>query len=233
MPDDRPYAGGLYGGISVHAETRRQGSGGWFDNLDGVELDLGMVGPAALGEEVQNTVHYIIGVSQSNGWDHELDNEPGVVLIYERKWRPAPWSVAGFEMDVVPSLGGSVGNVLTQASMGAILRFGDQLSVDYGPPHVRPSLTGLAAIEAVDGLAWYVIGGAEGRLVAHNIFLDGNSFSDGPAIDRRPFVGDFQAGVAVVYGPARLAFTHVLRTREFDQQRRGDRFGAISLSVRF
>ena len=126
-----------------------------------------MVGPAALGEDVQNTVHYIIGVSQSNGWDHQLDNEPGVVLIFVRKWRAAPWSVVGFEVDVVPSLGGSVGNVLTQGSMGAILCLGDQLSVDYGPPHVRPSLTGLAAIEAVDGLAWYVFSGAEGRLVAH------------------------------------------------------------------
>lgn len=230
---DRPYAGWLYGGISVHAETTRRFNGATLSILDGIELDLGVVGPAALGEEVQNTVHYIIGVSQSNGWDHQLHNEPGVMLIFERKWRPEPWLIGGLQADVVPSLGGTIGNVLTQASAGAILRLGEQLSVDYGPPHVRPSLSGLAAIDDVDGLAWYVFGGAEGRLVAHSIFLDGNSFSGGPAIDRRPFVGDVQAGAALVYGPARLAFTHVFRTREFDQQRRGDRFGAISLSVRF
>ncbi len=39
---DRPYAGWLYGGISIHAETRRQFKGARLDVLDGIELDLGM-----------------------------------------------------------------------------------------------------------------------------------------------------------------------------------------------
>ena len=231
--DDRPYAGWLYAGISVHAETTRQRNGVSIDTLDSVELDLGIVGPESFAQDVQNSYHDLIGVSRSNGWDHQLKNEPGVALIFERKWRPTPWRFGGLEADVIPSAGGSLGNVMTQVNLGGIARLGQSLDVDYGPPHVRPSLSGLAAVDGGGDLAWYLFAGAEGRLVARNIFLDGNTFADSHDVDKKPLVGDFQVGAAVVWRGVRLAYTHVFRTKEFDGQRRADRYGALSLSVRF
>ena len=231
--DDRPYAGWLYAGISVHAETTRQRNGLTIDTLDSVELDLGIVGPESFAEDVQNGYHDLIGVARSNGWDHQLKNEPGVALIFERKWRPAPWRFDGLEFDLIPSAGGSLGNVMTQFNLGAMVRLGQSLDVDYGPPHVRPSLSGLAAVAPSDDLAWYFFAGVEGRVVARNIFLDGNSFADSHDVDKKPLVGDLQVGAAVVWRGVRLAFTHVFRTKEFDGQRRADRYGALSLSVRF
>ena len=38
---------------------------------------------------------------------------------------------------------------------------------------------------------------------------------------------------AVVFPGVRITYTHVFRTREFKGQRRADRFGAVSLSIRF
>jgi hypothetical protein len=231
--DDRPYAGWLYAGISVHAETARRRNGISIDRLDSVELDVGIVGPGSFAEDIQDGYHDLIGVARSNGWDHQLDNEPGVALIFERKWRPAPWRAGDLEFDIIPSAGGSLGNVMTQFNLGAMVRLGQSLDVDYGPPHVRPSLSGLAAVAPGDGLAWYLFAGVEGRAVARNIFLDGNSFADSHDVDKKPLVGDFQVGVALVWRGVRLAFTHVFRTKEFDGQRRADRYGALSLSARF
>jgi hypothetical protein len=231
--DDRPYAGWLYAGISVHAETARRRNGISIDRLDSVELDVGIVGPGSFAEDIQDGYHDLIGVARSNGWDHQLDNEPGVALIFERKWRPAPWRTGALEVDLIPSAGGSLGNVTTQLNLGAMVRLGQSLDVDYGPPHVRPSLSGLAAVAPGDGLAWYLFAGVEGRAVARNIFLDGNSFADSHDVDKKPLVGDFQVGVALVWRGVRLAFTHVFRTKEFDGQRRADRYGALSLSARF
>src|SRR3546814_10706131 len=100
LVDDRPYAGWLYGAISVHAETRADAPGTEPDTLDTVELQLGMVGPYAFGEEVQNAFHRLIDVAEAQGWDNQLDNEPGVMLIGERRWRSTPLAIGGLSADV-------------------------------------------------------------------------------------------------------------------------------------
>ena len=231
--NDRPYAGWVYGGISVHAETRRTGSNPSPDTLDTVELDIGIVGPYALGRQVQNGVHELISVAASNGWGHQLDNEPGVMLIGERRWRPSPWRALGLELDMIPHIGGSLGNVMSFASAGAMFRVGQDLNIDYGPPLIRPSLSSLASVERTADFAWYVFAGAQARGVAHDIFLDGNTFSSSHSVDKKRLVGDFQLGAAIIYHGARLAITQVFRTREFEGQRQADRFGSVSLSIPF
>lgn len=231
--NDRPYAGWLYGGISMHAETKRQKRSLFTDTLDTLELDFGIVGPYALGRQVQNGVHELINVANSNGWGNQLDNEPGIMLIGERRWRSEPMRPFGLELDVIPHIGGSLGNVMTYAGAGTMVRFGQSLDVDFGPPMIRPSLSGLAAVDKPVGFAWYLFAGAQGRAVARDIFLDGNTFSDSHSVDKKTFVGDFQIGAAIAIDNARLAVTQVFRTRKFKCQRQPDRFGAVSLSVRF
>jgi lipid A 3-O-deacylase len=231
--EDRPYAGWLYGAVSLHAETPRRFFGHDAKALDSVELSAGIVGPQAYGEDVQNNVHDLIGVARSNGWNNQLKNEPAVALFFERKLRPAPTRFAGMEADVIPHFGGSVGNVFTMGNIGATFRIGQQLGLDYGPPHIRPTLSGLAAVESNDKLGWYFFAGGEGRAVLRNIFLDGNTFADSHNIRKKPFVGSLQFGFSLAYKGARLAFSHVFLSKEFDTQRRSDRYGAITLSKNF
>ena len=72
----------------------------------------------------------------------------------------------------------------------------------------------------------------DGRAVAHDMFLDGSLFREGPHVDdRRTVVGDLQAGVAVHYRSVQLAFTFVNRTEEFVRQDGPQRFGAVSISI--
>ena len=122
---------------------------------------------------------------------------------------------------------------MTFAGAGTILRIGDGLDVDFGPPLIRPSLSGLAAVERRSGLAWYAFAGLQGRAVAHDITLDGNTLANSHSVDRKIFVGDAQLGVAVIYRGVRLAVTQIFRTKECDGQRQADRFGASSLSANF
>src|SRR5262245_20102800 len=79
-PRDRPYAGWLYLGADLLQDTDKR-------MLEHVELQVGVVGPAALGKQVQRQWHEFIGDTEPLGWDSQLANEPGVVLSYERKWR--------------------------------------------------------------------------------------------------------------------------------------------------
>ncbi|MBH54383.1 MAG: hypothetical protein CMI18_08555 [Opitutaceae bacterium] len=46
-----------------------------------------MVGPAALGEEIQNFVHDRRGIPRANGWDNQIGNELGLNVIFESRQR--------------------------------------------------------------------------------------------------------------------------------------------------
>lgn len=227
-PRDRPYAAWAYLGAILATEGA--------DRLDTVELDLGVVGPAAGGRDVQNGFHTLINVPKANGWAHQLHDEPGIVLSAERRWRFAapPVLPLHLEADAIPIVGASAGNVMTYANAGAMLRIGQGLGVDFGPPRIRPALPGSPGAGATaNGYGWYLFAGVDGRAVAHDIFLDGNSFRASPSVNKKPLVADFEAGFAVLIGRARMTYTYVQRTPEFDGQSGPDRFGALSFSWRF
>ncbi len=233
VPNDRPYAGWLFVGASLHAETSHIEGADRLDMLDSVEMTLGIVGPHAYGKEIQNTYHHVIDVDESNGWDHQLKDEPAINFVFERRWRPLGYRFGSFEADAIPHIGGSLGNVFTFASTGAILRVGQGIKRDYGPAHIQPSMSGLEAIEPWEGLSWYLFGGVEGRTMLHNIFLDGNTFADSHSVDRNILVGDSQFGLAIAYGQMRAALAYVIRTKEFDGQKENDQFGALNVSWHF
>ncbi|MCZ8124104.1 MAG: lipid A deacylase LpxR family protein [Magnetospirillum sp.] len=230
---DRPYSGWTYLAAALTSDLGGEGKG----RLDTLELQLGLVGPQSFAEQTQKEWHKLIGARPPLGWNNQLRNEPGVALFYERKWRRQETPIARIgwlEIDATPHIGGSVGNVFTYAAAGATFRIGNDLSVDYGPPRIRPGLAGSMHIDPPgDGFAYYAFFGFEGRAVARDITLDGNTLARSHSVDRRPLVGDLQMGVAALVGPMRGTFSYVMRTREFDGQRSPDRFGALSISYRY
>ncbi len=227
IKDDRPYAGWLYGSVGVTYETDNE--------LNFVELTAGMLGPASLAEETQKFIHKNITNSpEPKGWDNQLKNEPGLMLTYERKWKSLlEFSPFGVGVDFTPHAGVTLGNIITQGTLGGTFRIGYDLPADYGPPRVRPSISGSDFFEPNNKFSWYFFAGAEGRGVARNIFLDGNTFTESHHVERIPFVADAQIGVAMIYSKARIAYTHVFRSQEYKGQDSADQFGAITVSFRF
>ena len=230
--NDRPYAGWLYVGIGL---IKRHNSGriAIFDTL---ELDLGIVGPESFAEDIQVWWHKNISESsRPAGWDNQLKNEPGILLNVERKWRMelTPPDYEGLQVDFLPNVGAALGNVYTYASVGGMFRFGVNLPVDYGPPRIRPGAQGsdFFQYDKKKAVSWYAYAGVEGRVLATNIFLDGNTFTDSHSVDKKYFVGDLHVGFVLVIYHVRLAFSQVFRTSEFDGQKELDEFGSINLSV--
>lgn len=225
---DRPYAAWLYAAVGLVGDTGRK--------LDTVEFSVGVVGPAALGEPLQRWVHGIIASPDPQGWDNQIANELALQLFYERKWR-VPWKpgwldALGLETDFTPHVAGALGNVFVQAATGGTLRLGSDLPADYGAPRIRPSVPGSEFFVPRRDVSGYLFAGLEMRGVLHNIFLDGSTFADGHSVEKNLLVGDFQGGAAVVLFGTRIAFTYVVRTREFVGQNEVDKFGAITLSFR-
>ncbi len=225
--DERPYAGWLYGSFGLLAESDAQ--------LDQFELAVGMVGPASGARQAQTLIHQIIDANEAKGWDTQLGNELGIILSYQRSWhrQRVPAAFAGLDMELIPHAGGAIGNIHTYANAGATVRLGSHLPRDYGPPHIQPSLPGSGFFLPHDGFGWYVFAGLEGRLVARNLFLDGNSFKNSRKVEKEPWVGDLQFGVVLTWPGLRLAYTHVLRSQEFKEQDEDDNYGSFSVSMPF
>lgn len=226
LPDQHPYAGWLYGEFSVLADRGHA--------LDVMTLTLGVVGPHAFGEEVQNSFHRWIRGSEAQGWANQLRDEPALILSFDRIWRPIAARPGGrLSFDITPHAGISVGNALTQAKAGLSFRFGSGLENDYGPPRVRPSVSNGGFIERKPRVTWYFFAGGEARGVARNIFLDGNTFRDSLSVDKRPFAADAQGGFVIQVDRFQGAYTYVWRRREFETQDDPQKFGVLSFSVIF
>lgn len=233
IPDDRPYAAWLYLGLSVHSVY--QGAEG-AARQDVFSIEAGILGPSALGEQIQNTYHDLIGVDLSNGWDNQLKDEPGLKLGFARKWRSAHWDMSAdgtYEADVIPHVSVSLGNIATDIGIGGLVRYGENLQDDFGPPRIRPGLPGSETFGRTGALDWYLFAGGELRAVAHDIFLDGNSWKDSHSVDKEFLVADLQTGFALLFDRFRLTYTHVFVSPEFRQQSQWDQYGALTLSLNF
>jgi lipid A 3-O-deacylase len=238
IPNDRPYAAWLYSSFALQQTYKRVDPKTNKEEpvrLDTLQLDLGLIGPAAGGEFVQNNFHRLIGVATANGWANQLHNEPTIGLTFERRWRTGRGVVfedPKLEYDIVPRLGVALGNAATYASAGGTIRIGKDLRNDFGPTRARPALPGSEGFIG-EGFGWYFFFGAGGEAVARNIFLDGNSDGNSLSVTHRPFVGEAQAGIAILINGMRISYTQVLRTPEFFERNRWDQFGSFNIAFRY
>ena len=231
IPGDRPYAAWLHSDFSLIHDTD--------DARSVLGLSLGVVGPSALGKVVQNGFHNIIGDTPNLGWRNQIKDEPAVELFAERTWRiplyRAP-ALGGLETDVLPSVTLGAGTVRDYAQAGFSVRLGQGLASDFGSPRIRPGLTGTDAYLPTRPFAWYVFAGADGQAIARDVFLDGSTFrnSPGPHVTKRPLVGEFEGGLAVMAYGVRVTYTQTWQTEEFRRQKAGlFNFGSLALSAKF
>jgi hypothetical protein len=237
--NDRPYAAWLYASFLLQYTYKQHDPKSGTDEprrLDSLQLDLGVIGPAAGGEFAQNNFHRLIGSPQAAGWANQLHNEPTLDLAFERRWRVGRTTLLEqpkLEADVVPRIGASLGNVAIYADVGGTARLGRNLRDDFGPPRPRPALPGSEAFIGDGSFGWYLFAGFDGYAVGRNIFLDGNTDGQSLRVSHRPFVGEFQAGLAMTWRGVRLTYTQVARTPEFYEQGRFDMFGSINVTFRY
>lgn len=208
QPFDRPWAAWLYlGGVAQRVQQNK---------LDTVEIDVGMVGPAALGEPFQTHWHQLIGSPQPQGWGNQIPNEPAFLVSYLQKRKYG----ASSGIEFIPHAGATLGTVMTLARAGGIVRAGRNMT-GFGPDTIEPGGAMLQNTHREDEGAgradfeWYSFAGADFRMVGYNIFLDGTLFSSSPSVDRRTAVHDLTAGLSLRYKSLRVSLTRILRSEEF------------------
>lgn len=234
IANDRPYAAWLHLTFTLQTLWATDGRGTFQDQW---KFDVGVVGPAAGGEFVQNNWHKLIGAEEVDGWDNQLRNEPGLNVTFERAWNSPDLSASqlgGLQIDAIPYVVAALGNVQTYAGGGGIIRVGPDLPDDFGPARIYPGVGGSEQFTPSEGdIDWYLFAGAEGRVVGRDMFLDGNLFRDSHSVDKKYFVSDLRLGAVAIWERTRVSFTHVYRTKEYSQQPKPDQFGSLTLGFAF
>jgi lipid A 3-O-deacylase len=233
VEDDRPYAGWLYLSTGFHAKSNQV--------QDTLNIQLGMIGPSALGKEIQDWVHDWRDIPRANGWANQLDNELGLNIIGERRIRLEPDNTGvGWEADAVANGAVVLGNVNTELNLGIEGRVGYNLPQDFGTTHIRPGgETNIPGLSRVPGRPGYgseqdfgvlLFASLQGRAVLRDIFLDGNTFSDSHSVDKEPLVADLAYGVKIKVKSVKLSLSLVHRTKQFKNQPESHAFGSIMAS---
>ena len=210
--NDRPYAAWLYAGatLSTASETRARA----------LELRLGMVGPDAHGQDVQTWWHQRNHIRLPRGWRYQLANEPGLRATYDERWRPLGYRRLA---NLVPDAHVTLGNVLTEAGAGATLMLGLPLADDFGPGALQ------GPEERVRGARLYAFARGEGRAVAHDIFLDGNTFASSMRVHRVPFVVEAQLGCGARWRALGVRYTFSYTSRQFRERNDYQEYGSVGV----
>ena len=144
----------------------------------------------------------------------------------------------GPKFDAITHYGFSLGNVKTYLNAGFEMRLGTFLPDDFGTSPIRPASDSnaplpLNAARRLSGGGIHTFVAVDARAVAHNIFLDGNTFSDSHSVAKEYFVGDVSAGIAYQWAGGKITYAQYWRSKEFRQQKDGQSFGSITFSLEY
>lgn len=223
IPDDRPYAGLLYASLGlVKLGPLRQ---------DSVGLAFGVVGPLSLAGTIQRWLHRTYGWTYPEGWENQLKNEPVVELWFNRLWTLVPPRISfhGLRPVVKAGAGAQVGNLLIAAAAVADLTLGFNLEPQMDTFTAAPLFNHFVASRATR-TSVYAFLRLEGRAVARNLLLQGNTFRESHGVDIHPLYGQLSTGLAYQSQQSALILYFVMRTREFVGQKYREPYFGLTFS---
>ncbi|GAB3853715.1 lipid A deacylase LpxR family protein [Hymenobacter terrigena] len=219
---DRPYAAYLYGSFFriSNQPTRHQ-------RLT-TALEIGFIGPAAGGKELQTAIHRVTGNAEPRGWDYQIRNAPiiGYRVAFEKQL------AASQHLDLRGNAEASLGTLYTYGGTGLLLRAG-RLS----PYFANLNVTGPG--HSAETKSWQFYGEAtlEGRLIGYDATLQGSPFTNHDPYtlavgDVRRAVLRSSGGVVLAHGGLGFAATATWVSPEFVGGRT-HRWGQLGVTAAF
>lgn len=179
---DHPYAGWLY----LRGEARQESD----RRLDAFSVTVGVTGPPSLAGEAQSAIHQLFGFRAISGWDAQLPFDPGMVVGYEGARELVARGADGFGLRVVPHWDVRLGNIATNAGIGADVVIGLRPPLPWSTPRW----------ERRHSFALFVRSSVVETVVLRDEFLDGTTFSASAHVQKKPFVGVASVGFGVRVG---------------------------------
>ncbi len=227
--NDMPYSGALYVGWGYGDILNR---GGRKDCMFSVEAKLGVIGPAAGGQTVQNKFHELINTPPAAGWENQVPNELLVNIDSEFRRRFDLDSTGHGYRDLIARGVIELGTVRTEVMLGAQLRWGVNLDKSWGHSYIRHSngydpIDALKSEEARPNFSYWAFVDSQLEVVVRNYATDGANFRDSRGVTRSPVVLQCAVGTTFQVYSCSATYFIAVRTKEFETQDGVHFFGGI------
>lgn len=194
---ERPYSGYLYAGIEKKKPIDNE-------NRYIYGVDVGIVGPAALGQQIQCGFHKAVGQACPSGWHNQLDNEP-VVTLKGAIEVERPTELFFTETNLITHIQGKVGNLIDEINIGS--------RIHYEPiKYLR------------------LIAGPDFHFVAYNVLIEGNSSGSRGLADLNWFYSEMNAGFEFLYNEYSLKWVIVVSSPQYEGQGSSYNYGMVTFS---
>jgi hypothetical protein len=196
-----------------------------------LDAQIGTIGPAALGQQVQTDFHRSFGLYKDRGWPYQLKNAPGVNLKGDYKMFLYRNSGNWFDMAFNPTAW--LGNTFTRASAGMQFRIG-HLGKFYGSAITNSRVSSNAGEQQTYEFYFFTI--PQINYVAYDATIEGGLGLD----DKGPVTFGiyhyvYQQQFGLEFASARWSANYIayIRSREVKSTALGDQWGSVSLAYRF
>lgn len=112
---DRPFAAYLYGSFAIQQFYKT-------DEILKIGAQIGVIGPAAYGRELQDFIHDIYGFKRANGWDYQIAN--AFALNFNAQYVKPLIKDQRFNNDISWVSKANAGTVFTDIATGVYARIG-------------------------------------------------------------------------------------------------------------
>ena len=218
---DRPITAYLYAGASKH----------WFytsENSLSLGVQLGTIGPNALGRQAQEFIHKLGGFYPPRGWEYQLNNEIGLNfnMAYTHFLQRSPSK----KLDLSIHTGANLGNTFSGLSAGFTLRTGKMNSFN-ATAYNRSNLA-----DASSTSEFFFFAKPQLDWVAYDASISGGLFikDKGPVtFNSKPWVLSQEFGLVFAQKRWSAQLSYTFKTDEINSPAKAHQFGSIATYYQF
>ncbi|MBY0543891.1 MAG: lipid A deacylase LpxR family protein [Sphingobacteriaceae bacterium] len=222
---DRPFAGYLYAGANVNLFYKKE-------SILKFGLELGTVGPNALGEDAQKLLHKIVGFYEIKGWEYQIKNEPTINLTTQ--FTKLLGRSEAYKSDLSLESYVNIGTTFSGAGIGILLRSGD-INQLFNSAYTNSQISNNSKTERLVNNEYFFYAKPQLNFIAYDATIQGSMFNkDSPVtFETKPLVFAQQLGLN--YSTPRFTFDFGLtfKSKEVKSTAKAHQYGSISMYYRF
>ena len=222
---DRPFAAYLYASFGVNRIYKNK-------RIFNTTFQVGMIGPSAFGEDVQDFVHNFYGFNNVTGWKYQIANAIGLNFNAEYLHFITKNKTDSFDLTWINK--GKIGTVYTNISSGFLARFGfipltNMLnSMSFGTNLNDDTTDTVRQVES------YFFIQPMFRYAFYDATLQGSFLNDNSLVTKElvPFVFDIAIGIKFTARRLNFGYTFNYNTNKSRGLRfkYGNKYGSIQIS---
>ena len=223
---DRPFAGYLYGGVSLNFLFQSE------NNLK-LSLNGGTIGPASLAKEAQELMHKVIGFYEIDGWQWQVNNELAINASAEYNYLINRF--ANEKVDFTVNSYINVGNTFSGSGIGLTFRSG-AINPLFKSATSQSRISNSAIQKEFTEKEFFFYAKPMLNYVIYDATIQGGLFNKdkGPIVfDAKPLVFSQQIGATYSKNRITADFSILFKTKEVKSSAKPHQYGSIALFYRF